>query len=122
MTVKVMEMVYHPGRVLKVFPSEGRQGETAATIRFWDNNLHTVKVSREISAKLREKSTVLVDYYPVSERMNRPRMIAVKIVNKEDEKELWSHYQDFLKLKKKAMIAKKMEGAQPPARSMVGVG
>jgi hypothetical protein len=118
-----MYMVYHPGRILKVFPAEGRQGETAATIRFWDNNLHTVKVSREIAGKLKEGSMALVDYYPISERLNRPRMIAVKIVNKKDEKELWSHYQGFLRMKKKAMLAKKTaENVQSPPSSMVGIG
>lgn len=116
-------MVYHPGRVLKVFPAEGKQSETAATIKFWDNNLHTVKVSREISNKLREGNVVLVDYYAISERLNRPRMVAVKIVNKKDENELWSHYQGFLKLKKKAILAKK-EAPKPQAqpRPYVGVG
>jgi hypothetical protein len=116
-------MVYHPGRVLKVFPAEGKHGETAATIRFWDNNLHTVKVSKEIAGRLKEGGMVLVDYYPISERLNRPRMIAVKIVSKKDEKELWSHYQGFLKLKKKAILARKdADNVQPPPRSMVGVG
>lgn len=116
-------MVYHPGRVLKVFPAEGRQGETAATIRFWDNNLHTVKVSRDIAGKLREGSMVLVDYYPISDRLNRPRMITVKIVSKKDEKELWSHYQGFLRLKKRAIMEKNTaEKLQAPPRSMVGVG
>ena len=116
-------MVYHPGRVLKVFPSEGKSGETAATIRFWDNNLQTVKVSREISAKIREGNMVLVDYYPVSERLNRPRMVAINIVDKKDENELWKHYREFLQMRKKAIIAKKKEqGMQPPPRSYVGVG
>jgi hypothetical protein len=116
-------MVYHPGRVLKVFPSEGRQGETAAAIRFWDKNLHTVKVSRDIAGKLREGSMVLVDYYPVSERLNRPRMIAVKIVSKKDEKELWSHYQEFLTMKKRAILARKnAENVKAPSHPMVGVG
>ncbi len=116
-------MVYHPGRVLKVFPAEGRQGETAATIRFWDSNLHTVKVSREIAGKLREGSMVLVDYYPISERLNRPRMVAVKTLNKKDEKELWSHYQGFLRLRKKAILEKTAtEKLQAPPRSMEGVG
>jgi hypothetical protein len=116
-------MVYHPGRVLKVFPAEGKSGETAATIRFWDNNLHTVRVSKDISGKLTEGRMVLVDYYPVSERLNRPRMEAISIVNKKDEKELWAHYQEFLKMKKKAILAKmKAEGAHIPPRSNVGVG
>lgn len=115
-------MVYHPGRVLKVFPEEGRQSDTAATIRFWDSNLHTVKVAKEIAGKLKEGSMVLVDYYPISERLNRPRMIAVKIVNKKDEKEVWSHYQEFLKLKKKAMLARKSMEIQAPQRPMIGVG
>jgi hypothetical protein len=116
-------MVYHPGKVLKVFPSEGKSGETAATIRFWDNNLQTVKVSRDIASKLTEGNMVLVDYYPISERLNRPRMVAISIVNSKDEKELWNHYQEFLKLRKKAIIAKKKEqGMQPPPRSYVGVG
>ena len=42
-------MVYHPGRVLKVFAAQTKAGETAATRRFWDNNLHTVKVSKDIA-------------------------------------------------------------------------
>ncbi len=115
-------MVYHPGKVLNVFPAEGKQGETAATIRFWDNNLHTVKVSHDIASKIKQGDMVLVDYYPISERMNRPRMVAVKKVAKKDEKELWSHYQEFLKLKKKALVAKKREPVQAPTRLPVGIG
>jgi hypothetical protein len=115
-------MVYHPGRVLNVFPGEGKTGETAATIRFWDSNLHTVRVSREISSKIKQGDMVLVDYYPISERLNRPRMVAVKKVSKRDEKDLWSHYQDFLKMKKKAIMAKKRAEIQVPPPSNVGVG
>ena len=116
-------MVYHPGKVLKVFPGEGKGTDTAAMIRFWDSNLHTVKVSKDIARKLKEGNMVLVDYYPISERLNRPKMIAMNIVRKSDEKELWSHYQEFLKMRKKAILAKKKaEGAQFPPRSMVGVG
>ena len=116
-------MVYHPGKVLKVFPAQGKTGDTAATVRFWDNNLHTVKVAREISAKLRENNTVLVDYYPFSEKMNRPRMEIVNIVSEKDEKELWNHYRGFLKMKHKAIMDKrKAEGIQVPPRSNVGVG
>lgn len=115
-------MVYHPGKVLNVFPAEGKQNDTAATIRFWDSNLHTVKVSGEISSKIKEGNTVLVDYYPISERLNRPKMIVIKIVDKKDEKDLWLHYQSFLKLKKKALLAKKAETMQAPPRSNVGIG
>jgi hypothetical protein len=116
-------MVYHPGRVLKAFPAGRKQGETAATIRFWDNNLQTVKVSREISKKVKEGDMVLVDYYPISERLNRPRMVAIKIVDKKDENELWSHYQSFLSMKKKALRARKPDQKpQTPPRSMEGVG
>ena len=115
-------MVYHPGRVLKVFPAQGKTGETAATIRFWDSNLHTVKVNKDISEKIKEGRMVLVDYYPLNERLNRPRMVAMSIVEKKDEKELWEHYQEFLKMRKKAILAKKKaEGAQIPPRSMVGI-
>ncbi len=116
-------MVYHPGRAVKVFPAESKQGETAATIRFWDSNLHTVKVSRDIAGKLKDGDMVLVDYYPMSERLNRPKMVAMKIVNKGDEKELWSHYQGFLRMKKKALQVKRStENMQAPPRSMEGVG
>ena len=116
-------MVYHPGKVLKVFPVDGKHGDTAATIRFWDNNLHTVRVSKDISSRIRDGNMVLVDYYPISERLNRPRMVAVKIVNKKDEKELWLHYQDFMKMKKKAILQKnRFESVQAPPRPMVGIG
>ncbi len=120
-------MVYHPGKVLKVFPAGKKEGDTAAAIRFWDNNLHTVKVSRDIADKVREDNMVLVDYYPISERLNRPKMVAISIVNKKDEKELWKHYQDFLNMKKKAIIAKKKaenaaQSAHIPPRSNIGVG
>ena len=116
-------MVYHPGRVLNVFPSKGKDDETVATIRFWDNNLHTVKVSKDISSMIKQGRVVLVDYYPVSERLNRPKMVAVKIVDKKDEKDLWSHYTEFLKMKKKALLAKKREETlQTPPRSNIGIG
>jgi hypothetical protein len=117
-------MVYHPGKVLKVFPAETREGDTAATIRFWDGNLHTVRVSKAISDKLKENNMVLVDYYPISERLNRPKMVAVSIVKKEDEDDLWNHYQSFLRMKRKAIQAAKqqVQGAQIPPRSNVGVG
>ena len=116
-------MVYHPGRVLKVFPAEGKQGETAATIRFWDNNLHTVKVSKDIARKIRENCMVLVDYYPISERLNRPKMVAMNIVNEKDEKDLWAHYQDFLRMKKKAILVKKSgDPSRIPPQAMAGVG
>ena len=118
-----IEMVYHPGRVLKVFPSHGKETDTAATIRFWDSNLHTVKVHNGIAEKLREGNMVLVDYYPLSERLNRPKMVAMSIVDKKDETELWDHYQEFLDMRKKAILAKrKAEGAQIPPPSNIGVG
>jgi hypothetical protein len=115
-------MVYHPGRVLNVFPAEGKQGETAATIRFWDNNLHTVRVSHDIASKIKQGNTVLVDYYPISDRLNRPRMVAKKIVDNKNEKELWSHYQEFLRIKKKALTAKRKAEIQTPPPSNVGIG
>ena len=109
--------------MLKVFPAGGKDSDTAATIRFWDSNLHTVKVSKDISEKIRQDQMVLVDYYPMSERLNRPKMIAMSIVNRKDEKELWDHYQEFLKMRKKAILAKQAaQGAQIPPRSNVGVG
>lgn len=118
-------MVYHPGLVLNVFPAQGKQGETAATVKFWDSNLHTVKVSSEIAKTIKQGDMVLVDYYPISERLNRPRMVAAKMVDKKDSKELWSHYQGFLKMKKKALMAKKKSEEatlKTPPRSNVGIG
>ena len=115
-------MVYHPGRVLKVFAAQTKAGETAATIRFWDNNLHTVKVSKDIASYLKEGDMVLVDYYPVSESLNRPRMEAMSIVNKKDENELWEHYKQFLDLKKRAMMMQAKQQGSGPQRPPIGVG
>lgn len=106
-----------------MFPGRTKETDTAATIRFWDSNLHTVKVHKDIAGKVREGNMVLVDYYPLSERLNRPRMVAMSIVDKKDEKDLWDHYREYLSMRKKAIIAKqKAEGAQFPPRSNIGVG
>ncbi len=116
-------MVFHPGKVLSVFPSRGKAEAAAATVRFWDQNLHTVKVSDDIAAQLRKGDMVLVDYYPISEKMNRPRMIAVKRVEKADQKDVWESYQEFFRLKKRALLEKRrQEGMQAPPRSNVGIG
>ena len=45
-------MVYHPGRVLKVF--KDNSGKNAqATVEFWDENIHTLKIDKPIADKIK---------------------------------------------------------------------
>ena len=84
-------MVYHPGRVLKVFKnSVGKNAQ--ATVEFWDENIHTLRIDTKIADKVKEDSFVLVDYYPTKEQPHRPNFIIINVLKDKEANEIWRHY------------------------------
>jgi hypothetical protein len=91
-------MVYHPGKVLKVF-KEGKT-ETQATMLYWDENINTVRVSPRIAGKIKTGDLVLVDYYPSKTKPHAPNLVAIRIVPSRDATEVWQAYKKFFRAKK----------------------
>jgi hypothetical protein len=93
-------MVYHPGKVLEMFPKKAKEDSTQAMVEFWDENLSTVLVDRNIENTIKKGDTVLVDYYPAEAKPHNPRWIAVKVVEEKKAEAVWKRYkQHHSKLK-----------------------
>jgi len=104
-----MNMVYHPGRVLKVFQDSAGKN-VQATVEFWDDNIHTLKIEDSIEEKVKEDSFVLVDYYPTKEQPHRPNFLIVNVISDKEANEIWKKYKELLAKKRAAMGRKKQSG------------
>ncbi|MFH1445025.1 MAG: hypothetical protein ABIF08_00920 [Nanoarchaeota archaeon] len=94
-------MVYHPGRVLKVFKDiTGKNAQ--ATVEFWDENIHTLKIEKTVADKVKEDSFVLVDYYPTRQQPHRPNFLIVNVIKDSEANEIWRHYKQLLEKRKAA--------------------
>jgi len=98
--------MYHPGKVLNVYKE---RDSTQATVEMWDENLFTLHVEDKISNKIKKNDIVLVDYRPISEKLQIPRQTITKIFNKKED--IWKTYKEFLK-KKKEEASKVKENQQ----------
>jgi hypothetical protein len=85
-------MVYHPGKVVEVFPKKGKADAAQAMIEFWDENLSIVRLDAQIEGAVRQGDTVLVDYYPSSEKPHNPKLVAVKVVDRKKSDAVWKKY------------------------------
>ena len=111
-------MVYHPGKVLELFPKKGKEDDTQAMVEFWDENLSVVRVDRRIEGALKKGDTVLVDYYPSEVKPHNPRWLAVKVVDTKKSEIVWKRFkQHHSRLKMMASTA-----MPSPQSQHVGVG
>ena len=60
-------MVYHPGKIVALFPKKGKDDDTQAMIEFWDENISTVRMDRRIETAVKEGDMVrIVEGRPLS--------------------------------------------------------
>jgi len=111
-------MVYHPGRVLELFPKKDKDDDTQAMVEFWDENLSVVRVDRRIESAVKKGDTVLVDYYPSEVKPHNPRWLAVKVIDGKKSDAVWKRFkQHHSKLKMMASTT------MPQSQSQhIGVG
>jgi hypothetical protein len=113
-----VRMVYHPGKVLELFPKKGKDDDTQAMVEFWDENLSVVRVDRKIEGSVKKGDMVLVDYYPSETKPHNPRWLAVKIVDSKKSDAVWKKFkQHHSRLK---MMASSTMPPQP--QHNVGIG
>ena len=62
--------MYHPGKILNVYKEKNN---TQATVEMWDENLFTLHVANNIASKVKKNDIVLVDYRPISEKLQIPK-------------------------------------------------
>lgn len=98
--------MYHPGKVLKVFPPEGdgiisADSDTQAMLKMWDENLVTLAVDTHISKEVKEGDIVLVDYRPTNQNPPSPRMVVVKVLRDKIAGETWEDYSRHYESRKK---------------------
>lgn len=109
-------MVYHPGRILKVFKDAvGKNAQ--ATVEFWDENIHTLKIDAKIADKVKEDSFVLVDYYPTKTQPYRPNFIIVNVLEDKEANEIWKQYKDLL-VKRRTSKPKQGQRMNAPPQNM----
>jgi hypothetical protein len=95
-------MMYHVGKVLKVF-RPGEKGlessdvSTQALLEMWDENMFTCSVADKISSKIKEGDMVIVDYGPISAKLLIPKQIITKILRGENAKFLVHQGQEFVR-------------------------
>jgi hypothetical protein len=65
-------MVYHPGKVIELFPKSGKEDAAQAMVEFWDENLSIVRLDKKIERKAKNGDMVLVDYYPSTAGSRKP--------------------------------------------------
>lgn len=110
-------MVYHPGRILELFPKAEKDDDAQAMVEFWDENLSIVRLDKRIESHAKRGDMVLVDYYPSETKPHNPRWLAVKIVDSKKSGMVWKRYKQHhirLKMMQSAM--------QQPQQSNVGIG
>ena len=109
-------MVYHPGKILELFPKKSKEDEVQAMVEFWDENLSIVRMDKRIESAAKKGDMVLVDYYPSDVKPHNPKWIAVKIVEKSKSETVWKRYkQHHSKLKM-------MQSSMPQPLPNVGIG
>ena len=120
MNIKII--MYHPGRVLEVFSTKDKNidatdGTTQAMLEMWDDNLITVLVETQLSAKVKKDDIVLVDYRPMQSQPV-PKMTVIKILKGPVAKRTWSTYKDHHS-KRKVVTTQGMK-PKMPKQSYVG--
>ena len=98
--------MYHPGKILNVYKEKNN---TQATVEMWDENLFTLHVDEKIASKIKKNDIVLVDYRPISEKMQIPKQIITKIFDKKED--IWNTYKEYFR-KKKAEASKEKKSQQ----------
>ena len=110
-------MVYHPGKVLEMFPKRGKEDDAQAMVEFWDENLSIVRLDRRIDGAVKKGDLVLVDYYPSEIKPHNPKWVAVKVVEAKKSDIVWKRY------KQHHSRLKMMAGSTvPQPQHNVGIG
>ncbi|MEM4133719.1 MAG: hypothetical protein QXO35_00685 [Candidatus Micrarchaeia archaeon] len=97
--------IYHPGKVVAVYTSKSKDvissgKDVQVLVEMWDDNLFTCDVSAAISDKINEEDVVLVDYSPISAKINVPKHLVVKILRGKTAEKTWDKYRSFYHKKK----------------------
>lgn len=113
-------IVFHPGKVLKVFSPEDRNvhsadGSTQAMLLMWDENLLTLQVDPRIASKIKEEDVVLADYTPVSSNIPAPKMIITKILKGDSAEVIWKEYREHSKKRTEKLSSAAVQPAQVSA-------
>jgi hypothetical protein len=112
-------MVYHPGKVLELFPKKGKDDDVQAMVEFWDENLSIVRLEKRIEASAKVGDMVLVDYYPSGTKPHNPRWVAVKIVDRKSSDAVWKRFkQHHSRLKATVALTQQSQ----PQTNIVGIG
>ncbi|MFH1450886.1 MAG: hypothetical protein ABIF92_02805 [archaeon] len=99
-------MKFHPGKIITILKPSSKDvisanTTTQAVIEMWDENILTFTVDSKLAAKVKKNDIVLVDYNPISEKMQVPKTIITKILRGKIADETWKKYKDYQKQKQK---------------------